>query len=574
MGMATTNVLERIAASIGELNGVSPEFNNCLDVPNAGVLLALPALLYQGLLNRTEKHFRLSRGYYTLNSLFLLLAFMALSRLKFIEDLKSVSPGEWGKLLGLDRVPEARTCRHKIKELVDTGSPKEWSAEICKDWMTSEPNETGVLYVDGHVRVYHGNQTKLPRHYISRDKLCARATCDYWVNGMDGKPFFYINKTVDPGLLAVLENEIIPRLETDIPNQPTKEELDADPHLSRFTIITDRAGYSPTFMANMWEKRIALQTYHKYPEGKWDEAEFIEYSTKRKSGESIQLKIAERGAFIGNATTRKSKKKYKAIWVRELRRLKDDGTQGSLITTNYSSDSVESYIEMIARWSQENFFSYMRREYNLDRLIDYDLEEIPDTTKVINPLYRKIDSEIRKLNSQLNRVKTKFAGITLEDQIESEKVQDYEKKKGKLYEEIIQLQKEIDEKKTERKKIQRNICVKDLPEEYKFQQLKSKSKHLIDTIKMIAYRAETAMASIVKQAMTFCDQKNARGLLKAIYTSEGDILVDKEHGTLTICMHHLANESSDKILKKLCQELNETETLYPGTTYRLIYELI
>lgn len=574
MGMGATNVLERIEASIGGLNGVTPEFNNCIDVPNAGVLLALPALLSQGLLDRTEKHFTLSRGYYTLTSLFLLMAFMALSRLKYIEDLKSVSPGEWGKLLGLDRVPEVRTCRNKIKELADTGNPKEWSAEICKDWMTSEPNETGVLYVDGHVRVYHGSQTKLPKHYISRDKLCARATCDYWVNTMDGKPFFYISKTVDPGLLDVLENEIIPRLEMDIPNQPTKKELEADPYLSRFTIITDRAGYSPTFMANMWEKRIAVQTYHKYPEGEWDKAEFKEYSAKRRSGESVSIKVAERGVCIGKATTRKSKKKYKATWVRELRRLKDNGTQGSVITTNYKSDSGKSYIEMISRWSQENFFAYMRREYNLDRLIDYDLEEIPDTTEVVNPVYRKFDSEIRKLNGLLNRTKTKFAGITLEGQIESEKVQNYEQKRGGLLEEINRLQKEIDENKAERKKNPKHICVKDLPEEYKFQQLKSKGKHLIDTIKMIAYRAETAMVSIAREAMTFFDQKNARGLLKAIYASEGDILVNKESNTLTVRMHHLANESSNKILKKLCKELTETETLYPGTAYRLIYELV
>lgn len=571
--MGATNVLERIEASIGELNGVTPKFNDCFDVPNLGVLLALPALLSQSLLDHTEKYFRLRRGYYTLSSIFLLIAFMALSRLKFIENLKSVSPGEWGKLLGLDRIPEARTCRNKIKEIVNNGNPKEWSAEICKGWMTSEPNETGVLYVDGHVRVYHGSQTKLPKHYISRDKLCARATCDYWVNAMGGKPFFYINKTVDPGLLAVLENEIIPRLEIDIPNQPTQEELEADPDLHRFTIVTDRAGYSPTFMAKMWEKRIAFRTYHKYPEVDWDKAEFKEYSAQMKSGQSVNLKLAERGVCIGKGTTSKSKEKYKAIWVREIRRLKDDGTQGSIVTTNYKSDLFKSYIEMISRWSQENFFAYMRREYNLDRLIDYDLEEIPDTTMVVNPIYRKLDSEIKKLNGALNRNRAKFAGITLEGQIEIENIQNYEQKKSELFEEIGRLQKEIAEKKAERKANPKHICVKDLSEEHKFQQLKSNGKHFIDTIKMIAYRAETAMASIIREKMSFFDQKNARVILKMIYTSAGDILVNNENNTLTVRMHHLANNNLDEILRKLCEELTETETLYPGTDYRLIYEL-
>ena len=54
--------------------------------------------------------------------------------------------------------------------------------------MAATPEQAGVLYVDGHVRVYHGSQTSLPRHYVARERLCLRATTDYWVNAMDGQP--------------------------------------------------------------------------------------------------------------------------------------------------------------------------------------------------------------------------------------------------------------------------------------------------------------------------------------------------------------------------------------------------
>ncbi|HAM49871.1 MAG TPA: hypothetical protein DCP92_03955 [Nitrospiraceae bacterium] len=105
--MGATNTLERVAASLGQLEAVAPVFTASLDVPNAGVLFALPALLVNGLLAHAEKYFHLPRGYYRLDSIFLLLAFMALSRIKTIEDLRYCSPGEWGKILGLDRIPEA-----------------------------------------------------------------------------------------------------------------------------------------------------------------------------------------------------------------------------------------------------------------------------------------------------------------------------------------------------------------------------------------------------------------------------------------------------------------------------------
>ena len=137
-------------------------------------------------------------------------------------------PGEWGKLIGLDRIPEVRTLRSKIKQLTQDNSPQQWSEALYKDWMQSAPEQASILYIDGHVRVYNGHQTKLPRHHVARQKLCLRATTDYWVNAMDGQPFMVLNKAVDPGMIKVIENDILPQLEKTLPDFVSAEELSAD----------------------------------------------------------------------------------------------------------------------------------------------------------------------------------------------------------------------------------------------------------------------------------------------------------------------------------------------------------
>ena len=192
MGRGASATVERLAASLSELDEAAPRFEPALDVSNGGVLLALPALLACGLLRHAGKYFRLPAGFYGLKTIFLLLAFMALARLKSIEALRYCAPGEWGKLLGLDRAPEVRTLRVKVKTLADQEQALPWSSELCKEWMAQAPEEAAVLYVDGHVRVYHGNTRQLPKHYIARQRLCLSATADYWVNAMDGKPFFVV----------------------------------------------------------------------------------------------------------------------------------------------------------------------------------------------------------------------------------------------------------------------------------------------------------------------------------------------------------------------------------------------
>ena len=154
LGVGTTRSLERVMAAMGKLDGV----------PQGGVLCALPALLAFGLLRHTREAFSLPAGYYPLESYFLALGFLALARVASLESLRYEPPGEWGKLLGLDRIPEVRTLRGKLGQLCQPrGRAQRWSQTLSQEWMAGSAESVGTAYVDGHVRVYHGRLTKLPR---------------------------------------------------------------------------------------------------------------------------------------------------------------------------------------------------------------------------------------------------------------------------------------------------------------------------------------------------------------------------------------------------------------------------
>lgn len=561
IGMGATNIFGRLATSLYGMETSPPTFTACNDVPDGGVLLALPALLAIGLLRHSEKYFELPSGFYRLDSIFLVLAFMALARIKSVEKLRYCSPGEWGKLLGLDRIPEAKTLREKIEILSRQGEPYQWAGKLGREWMETEPEEAGVLYIDGHVRVYNGHQTELPRHYVSRQKLCLRATTDYWVNAMDGQPFFVINKEIDPGLLQVLEEKIVPRLEAEVPTQAAMIELPQFTYVHRFTMVFDREGYSPGFMKRMRDKSIACQTYNKYPGADWSEEEFHKTLVRLVSGNIVEMQLAERGIFLG-----------KTLWVREIRKLTESGHQTAIISTDYQNDCSRVAATMFARWSQENFFRYMREHYNLDGLADYSTEEIPETTKMVNPDYRAVDGKVRKHVSKLNRKRRKFGEIMMVEEISPGKVESYQQKKSELLEEINNLEQLIKELKACRKKMPTHITMGDLPEEDRFRRLGTKGKYLIDTIKMIAYRAETAMVSTVRESMNRLE--DARSLIQAIYKTEVDLIPDEQEGTLRVRLHQMANRTSGKTIQHLCNELNATCTQFPGTNLQLIYELV
>jgi hypothetical protein len=561
MGMGATNQLDRVAASLGLSGPVPIRFQPALDVPHGGVLLAVPALLACGLLRHTDKHFQLPQGYYGLPSLFLLWAFLALGRLKSIEQLRYCSPGEWGKLLGLDRVPEVGTLREKMAYLTNQEQATAWNTALSQDWMQELPAGTAAFCVDGHVRVYHGDQTLLPRHYVARQKLCLRATTDYWVNALDGRPFFLLNQAVDPGLLQVLEQDIIPRLKADAPHQPTPEELQQNPLLHRFTVIFDREGYSPDFLRRMKDQHIACLTYHKFPGADWPREEFAPATIRLASGQTVPMELAERRVFLAGK-----------LWVRELRKLGASGHQTSILATDYVTESPVLAGAMFSRWSQENFFRYMREHYALDRLVDRDLEDLDETTRVVNPAYRRLDGAVRKQAAVLSRQQAEFGALTLQGELDGKNLAEYERRKAGLLEELQQREVEVDGLKTQRKQVPRHIQVSELPEQERFQRLRVAGKHLVDTIKMIAYRAETTLVQIVREQMSRTD--DGRQLVASLFQTAADLAPDDSSGTLTVRLHHLANRAHDEVIRHLCAELNATATRFPGTNLRLACELV
>jgi hypothetical protein len=564
MGYGATRSLERVAAAMGELEAAPVIFQAARDIPGGGVLLALPALLAVGLLRHSAELYALPKGFYGLSSVFVLLALMALARIGSIEQLRYAAAGEWGNLLGLDRAPEVRTLRKKLNVLcAEQGRAVRWNTVLAQEWI-GQPQAGLAFYIDGHVRVYHGEKTKLPRHYVPRERFYLRATVDYWVNALDGQPFCYFNQAVDHGLVQAMRGDVLPWLEEQVKlSAEHQQRTAADPRVPRFTVVFDREGYSPDLFLELQQRQIAALTYHRYPDGKdWRAEEFQEQVVQLASGENVRMKLAERGTHVG---------KRPGLWVREVRKLGTEGRQVSIVSTNFSGDAASQAVALMARWSQENFFKYMREHFGLDALVQYGTEEMPATVTVVNPAWQELNREVRKKHKEGKNIQNRQQNTEFAHPLSEAAMRLYEQHQGKLQEDLDELQPALDLLKQKRKQTPRHIPVQDLPEPDRFTRLRTERKHFLDTIKMIAYRAETSMASTVREQLKRSD--DARALLRQIYDTEVDLMPDPVAKTLTVCLHHLTQAAHDAAVRYLCEELTATETIFPGTDLRLVYKL-
>jgi prepilin-type processing-associated H-X9-DG protein len=114
-------------------------------------------------------------AFYGLRTTVLTTLLMALLRIKRPEGLKEHSPQALGRLLGLDRALEVKTLWRKLARMAAFGRATEFGRALAQQRVNSQGHAMGFLYVDGHVRAYHGKH-KIPKTHLARMRISMPAT--------------------------------------------------------------------------------------------------------------------------------------------------------------------------------------------------------------------------------------------------------------------------------------------------------------------------------------------------------------------------------------------------------------
>ena len=544
-GVAVKRVEDRAFARAGQLSEATPEFHASEAVPGVGVLLALPALLHEGLLDvGGDVYGALSKGFFGLRSVLLTFAFMALLRIKTPEQLTEHAPGEMGLLLGLDRAPEVKTLRRKLREMGARRLARTFTQRLTERWAKAEPRELALLYVDGHVRPYNGRAHELPKQHVQQRGRPMPGTKDFHVNDRRADPLFFVTAEANEGLLAMLDSTLLPEVRRLV--GPSR----------RITIAFDREGWSPERFAKWKDEGFDVLTYRKSEQSRW-QARSFEKVQGTVGGEKVEYFLAERRVTLSNG-----------LRVREIRRRADDDHQTAVITTNEAMPLLSVAHRMFSRWRQENFFRYMRHEFALDHLCAHEVEPADPKRLVTSPERASLEKRLTSARSGRTKLIEKRLDVAPGGRIRVGK--------QSLGEAEIDLH--IEKRESEIARLAARVA--DLPKQVPLDavlapdaivQLERERKVLVDAVKLTAYRAESALARIVEPLFARHEDE-ARKFLKTIFSATADIIPDQRAGRLTVRFHGLASPRATRALAELCTLINATPSLYPGTALKLCFE--
>lgn len=546
-GVAVQRHTERALARMGHVAEAAPRFVASEAVRYGGALLALPALLTLGLLEAGEQAYgALKKGFYGLRATLLVVAFMALLRIRTPEQLQGHPPGELGVLLGLDRAPEVKTLRRKLWELAARRQSTQFSRRLAERWVQENADAVGLLYVDGHVRPYHGTAHTLPKGYVTRRRLCMPATTDFWVNQQDAQPLFEVTAPANDDLIAMLRREILPELRGLVGER-------------RVTLVFDREGWSPKFFRELHLQRFDVLTYRKGRYAAWP-VEAFQTVTGTVDGRAVTYDLAERTVEV-----------LKGFPMREIRRLCANGHQTAMLTTRQDLTIEVAAYRMFERWTQENFFRYMRQHFGLDALVTYAGEPADPERTVPNPQRKELAKALAKSQAALKELEQAYGAEALGNaEAQRPTMRGFKIANATLGQRIRAQQEDSQEFKARLAVLPKRVPVKEVVAEAEIVKLAPEAKHLTDTIKLVAYRAETALARLLAPHYARTEDEG-RALLREVLLSAADILPQPEQQRLVVQLHSLANPRSNAALAKLCETLNALEVTYPGTNLKMVY---
>jgi hypothetical protein len=265
--------VDRLLAAMGLIEDAAPVFAAAENLPRAGVLLAIPALVASGVLAVARQIYgSLGPAFYGLRTTLVAYLLLALLRIPRPETLKEYAPGDLGRIVGLDRLPEVKTLRRKLARLASRKASQKFGRELARRRIAERGRTMGFLYLDGHVRAYHGKHT-IPKAYLARTRLAIPGTTDYWVNDKKGEPLFVVTAEANAAMTRMLE--------------PILEEVRNLIGPRRVTVVFDRGGWSPKLFQRLLTMGFDILTYRKGRVRRIAEKRFV-WRTAKLDGRAVK----------------------------------------------------------------------------------------------------------------------------------------------------------------------------------------------------------------------------------------------------------------------------------------------
>ena len=542
----TDRSLDRLLAREGLLNDAAPLFENADNVRDLGALLAIPVLTQQGVFAVAMRVLQsIGPAFYGLRTSVVFLLLMLVLNLSHLQHIMRREPQQMGRVVGLDRAPELKTLRRKVRSL----AAQQRSLQLMEAFAARQLAGQDHIwaYLDGHVSTYTGKH-KMREHHIARLRAAHPSVMDYWVGQPGGAPLMVVTGAPREGLVKQVRT---------VRQQPQKLAPD-----KIITLIFDREGWSPRLFAELKrDPHIRFLTYRKASKNKKLprlSSRLFKVQEHTSHGQTVRYDLADTRVRIAYGSGRNKRR----VLLRQVTRRMADGRQVHILTDDFETPAVELAFRMLHRWSQENYFKYGRQHRGIDALVTQKMDPASDgQRRVRNPERKACSQTIQQLQGKLSEALREYGRQQLD-------AADPCSESNSAYIDALSL--ELAQLEAHRNAIPATVAFEDTPAGHGAVQPHIESRRLLHCFRIAADRAELGLLELIRPH--FKDwQHKGRSLIRAIVHSPGNIRVS--HRRLHIQIAPQVAPYKTRALQALCEQLTAIAAPFPGTDLTMSFSV-
>lgn len=291
-----------------------------------------------------------------------------------LEGAKHLRASDAGALVGLERFPDLRTLRPRLRALATSADPLDIQGAFAKAMLTTDEAPPDLYYVDDHFVTYWGARP-VAKGWNNRRHIAEAGRDDTFV--VDDRWRAICFSSGEPRGLSVSLPEVFVRL---------KDILGGHSAMLGF----DRGGSYPKVFSAIADEGWDWVTWRRAPlltPGVEPRLTWVQVGDKRR-----YLYLADELVELAG---------YDSSPVRQISAFEDDKVVFQVLTSNTAVKAAPMVYKLKGRWRIENANKYLEANQGIHWLSSYEMDLEENTALVANPARKAARAKLKEATDEL-----------------------------------------------------------------------------------------------------------------------------------------------------------------------------
>lgn len=463
------------------------------------------------------------------STVFYLFLMMHVNKVGSIEQLKTIFKNEFGRIVGLKKLPNLPAIRSFLHEIVSINISKTVVCDYFKNQLYKGLISLWYLFIDGHFIPYTGKE-KVHKNFHTQTGEMEPGQNELFIHDIEGRIVYFDIQEGKGDMLSMIidkSKEYAPYIGNIPPLFIADKEIWG---VEKFLLLSDCRFIT-------WEKNTDPQETKNLPDSV--------FSSPFKVND-IVYQVYETEEIYKNIHGKSFSLRRLVIWNHQ------SCTRSVAVSNDSYEDSISLSYAMLNRWGKsENGVKHFGDRTNMHYNPLIEIEKLSENQQITNPLYYKLQKQLQQLKKELDKTERRLGRKEIKTNGDGSLRKNIARDDLQLKRDQLLI--EIERTKSEYKACPEKINLLQQQDYKKYKVIETEGKRIWDFTEVVFWNTRKKLIAALKEYLP--DERDLIPVLEAITKCSG--IVKSTKNSIIVKLEPLERPKFRQAQIQFCRKLNE-----------------